>query len=183
MKTAVVVVDMINDFVTGTLKCESAVKIIPKIQRLLNFARKKKIPIIYTNDTHLPGIDEEFEIWPQHALVGTKGAEVIEELKPVKGDYVVQKRRFSAFFETYLDLLLRELKVDTLVLVGLVTNICVQNTAGDAFFRGYRVIVPKDCVEATSEEAHKAGIKYMKTIYGCEITKVDELMEGELVRE
>ena len=181
MKTAVVVVDMINDFVTGALKCESAAKIIPNIQRLLDFARKKGISIIYTNDTHLPGIDEEFEIWPQHALVGTKGAEVIEELKPVKGDYVLQKRRYSAFFGTYLDLLLRELKVDTLVLVGLVTNVCIQNTAADAFFRGYRVIVPEDCVEATREEAQKAGIEYMKTIYGCKITNVDELMKRELV--
>ena len=181
MKTAVVVVDMINDFVSGTLKCERAVKIIPNIQRLLDFARKKKIPVIYTNDTHLPGIDEEFEIWPQHALVGTKGAEVIKELEPVKGDYVLQKRRYSAFFGTYLDLLLRELKVETLMLVGLVTNVCIQNTAGDAFFRGYRVIVPEDCVEATSEEAQKAGIEYMKTIYGCKITNLDELMRKELV--
>ena len=181
MKTAIVVVDMINDFVSGTLKCESAFKIIPNIQRLLNFVRKKKIPVIYTNDTHLPGIDEEFEIWSQHALVGTKGAEVIEELKNVKGDYIIQKRRYSAFFGTYLDLLLRELKVDTLVLVGLVTNVCIQNTAGDAFFRGYQVIVPEDCVKAIDEEAHKSGIEYMKTIYGCKITIVDELMKRELV--
>jgi len=181
VKTAIVVVDMINDFVTGTLKCESAAKIIPNIQRLLDFARKKKIPVIYTNDAHLPGIDEEFEIWPQHALVGTKGAEVIEELKPVNGDYVLQKRRYSAFFGTSLDLLLRELKVDTLVLVGLVTNVCIQNTAGDAFFRGYCVIVPEDCVEAVDEEAQKAGIGYMKTIYGCKIINVDELMKRELV--
>jgi nicotinamidase-related amidase len=183
VKTAIVVVDMINDFVTGSLKCESAFKIIPNIQRLLNFVRKKKIPIIYTNDTHLPGIDEEFEIWPQHAVVGTKGAEVIEELKPVEGDYVLQKRRYSAFFGTYLDLLLRELKVDTLVLVGLVTNVCIQNTAADAFFRGYRVTVPEDCVGAVNEEAHKAGIEYMKTIYGCKITNVDKLMKKELVQE
>ena len=181
METAIVVVDMINDFVTGTLKCESATKIIPNIKRLLDFARKKKIPVIYTNDTHLPGIDEEFEIWPQHALVGTEGAEIIEELKPVNGDYVLQKRRYSAFFGTYLDLLLRELKVDTLVLVGLVTNVCIQNTAGDAFFRGYGIIVPEDCVEAVSEEAQKAGIGYMKTIYGCKIINVDELMKRELV--
>jgi len=180
VKTAIVVIDMLNDFVTGSLKCKRAPRIIPNIQRLLNFARKKGIPIIYTNDTHLPGIDEEFELWPQHAVVGTKGAEAIEELKPKKGDYVIQKRRYSAFFGTYLDLLLRELKVDTLVLVGLVTNVCIQNTAADAFFRGYRIIVPEDCVEAINEEAQKSGIEYMKTIYGCKITNVDELMRGEL---
>ena len=103
MKTAIIVVDMINDFVTGTPKCESASKIIPNIQRLLNFARKKKIPIIYMNDTHLPGIDEEFEVWPQYALVGTKGVEVIKELRPMKEDYVLQKRRYRAFFENLLE--------------------------------------------------------------------------------
>ncbi|MGQ9461407.1 MAG: cysteine hydrolase family protein, partial [Candidatus Bathyarchaeaceae archaeon] len=80
----------------------------------------------------------------------------------------------------YLDLLLRELKVDTLVLVGLVTNVCIQNTAADAFFRGYKIIVPEDCVEAISEEAQKSGIEYMKTIYGCKITNVDELIKEEL---
>lgn len=180
MKTAVIVVDMINDFVTGALKCERAQRIIPNIQRLLDFARKKGMPVIYTNDTHLPGIDREFELWPAHALVGTKGAEVIDELKPEQEDYVLQKRRYSAFFGTHLDLLLRELRVDTLVLVGLVTNVCIQNTAADAFFRGYRVIVPEDCVEAPTEEAQKSAIEYMKTIYGCKITSVDELVREEL---
>jgi nicotinamidase-related amidase len=180
MKTAIIVIDMLNDFVTGSLKCERAPRIIPNIQRLLNFARKRGMPVIYTNDTHLPGIDEEFELWPQHAVVGTKGAEVIDELKPRKGDYVIQKRRYSAFFGTYLDLLLRELKVDTLVLVGLVTNVCIQNTAADAFFRGYRIIVPEDCVEAISEEVQKSGIEYMKTIYGCKITNLDKLIKEEL---
>jgi nicotinamidase-related amidase len=182
VKTAIIVIDMLNDFVTGSLKCERAQRIIPNIQRLLYFARKKRIPIIYTNDTHLPGIDEEFEVWPQHAVIGTKGAKVIEELKPEKGSYVIQKRRYSAFFGTSLDLLLRELKVDTLVLVGLVTNVCVQNTAADAFFRGYRIIVPEDCVEAVSEEAQKSAIEYVKTIYGCKISNVDELMRGKLLR-
>ena len=181
MKVAVVVVDMLNDFVAGTLKCEGAVRVVPSIRRLLDFARKNSIDIIYANDAHLPGIDEEFEIWPEHAVVGTWGAEVVEELKPVEGDYVVQKRRYSAFFGTSLDLLLRELGVDTLVLVGLVTNVCIQSTAGDAFFRGYRVVVPEDCVEAVSEEAQKAGIEYMKTFYGCRITNVEELMKGELI--
>lgn len=183
MKKAVVVVDMINDFVTSTLKCERAERIIPKIQRLLDFARKKKIPVIYVNDCHLPGIDDEFKLWGVHALTGTKGAEVIDEIKPRKGDYTLQKRRYSAFFGTSLDLLLRELKVDTLVLVGLLTNVCIQNTAADAFFMGYRIIVPEDCVEATTEEAQRSGIEYMKTIYGCEITKVQKLIIEKMVTE
>lgn len=183
MKKAVVVIDMINDFVTGTLKCERAERIILNIQRLLDFARTKRIPVIYTNDSHLPGIDDEFELWPAHALVGTKGAEVIDQIKPEPGDYVLQKPRYSAFFGTSLDFLLRELKVDTLVLVGLVTNVCIQNTAADAFFLGYRIIILEDCVEAPTEEAQRSGIEYMKTIYGCKITKVHRLIREKPITE
>jgi len=181
MKMSVVVIDMLNDFVTGVLKCERAPRIIPNIRRLLDFARKKGISVIYANDTHLPGVDKEFELWPPHAVVGTKGAEVINELKPEEGDHVVQKRRYSAFYETNLDRLLREFNIDTLVLVRLVTNICVQHTAADAFFRGYRIIVPEDCVEALTEEDQKTGIKYLKTFYGCKITNLHELMKMESI--
>jgi len=177
MKMSVIVVDMLNDFVTGALKCERASRIIPNIQCLLDFARKKKIPVIYVSDAHLPGVDDELELWSPHAIVGTKGAEIIEELKPVEGDYTLQKRRYSAFYETGLDPLLRELKVDTVVLVGLVTNVCIQHTAADAFFRGYRIIVPEDCVEAPTEEDQKTAINYLKTNYRSEITNVQELMK------
>ncbi len=181
MKMGVVVVDMVNDFITGVLKCGRARRIIPYIQSLLDFSRKKGTPIIYANDAHLPGVDKEFELWPSHAVVGTNGAEVIDELKPKERDYIIQKRRYSAFYETSLDLLLRELKVDTLVLAGLLTNVCVQHTAADAFFRGYDLIVPKNCVEALTEEDQKAGIKYLKTFYGCKITNLHELMRMESV--
>lgn len=177
MGISVIVVDMLNDFVTGVLKCERASRIIPNIQRLLNFARKKKIPVIYVSDAHQPGVDEELELWPPHAIVGTKGAETIEEIKPVEGDYTLQKRKYSAFYETGLDSLLKKLNVDTVVLVGLVTNVCIQHTAADAFFRGYRIIVPEDCVEAITEETQKTAIKYLKVNYGSEITNVQELMK------
>jgi len=184
MRMSVIVVDMINDFVTGTLKCARASRIIPSIQRLLDFVRKKRIPVIYVSDAHLPSVDDELELWPPHAIVGTKGAEIIKELKPVKGDYTLQKRRYSAFYETGLDPLLRELKVDTVVLVGLVTNVCIQHTAADAFFRGYRIIIPEDCVEAPTEEDQKTALKYLKMNYGSEIASVEELMrlvEKEIV--
>jgi len=181
MKMGVVVIDMVNDFITGVLKCGRARRIIPNIQSLLDFARKKGTPIIYANDAHLPGVDKEFELWPSHAVVGTNGAEVIDELKPRENDYIIQKRRYSAFYETSLDLLLRELKVDTLVLTGLLTNVCVQHTAADAFFRGYDLIVPQNCVEALTEEDQKAGIKYLKTFYRCKITNLHELMRMESV--
>ena len=177
VKTAVVVVDMINDFVTGVFKSERVIKIIPNIKRLLEFARKQGVPIVYATDAHLSNLDPEFEVWEPHAVKGSWGAEIIDELKPEKGDFRVLKRKYSAFQGTDLDMLLRELKVDTLILTGVVTDICIQHTAADAFFRGYKLIVPKDCVEAVDESAQKAAIEYLKKVYGCEITTADELLK------
>jgi len=177
MKTAVVVIDMINDFVTGVFKSERAAKIIPNIKRLLEFARKQGVPIVYATDAHMPNADPEFEVWGPHAVEGSWGAEIINELKPEKSDLRVLKRKYSAFQGTDLDTLLRELKIDTLILTGVVTDICVQHTAADAFFRGYRVIVPQDCVEAEDAPTQNAAIKFLRKAYGAEITTAKELMK------
>ncbi len=177
MKTAVVVIDMINDFVTGVFKSKRAEKIIPNVKQLLNFARENKIPVIYVNDAHLPNLDTEFDVWGPHAVAGTWGAKIVDELKPEKNDFVLQKRRYSAFQGTSLDQLLRELKVDTLILNGVVTDICIQHTAADAFFKGYKIIVPEDCVEAINEKTQKAALDYLKRVYGSKITRANEIMK------
>ena len=171
------VIDMINDFVTGIFKNERAVKIVPNIKRLLAFARKQDAPTIYATDAHLPNVDTEFEVWGSHAVKGIWGAEIIDELKPEKNDFRVLKRKYSAFQGTDLDMLLRELKVDTLILTGVVTDICIQHTAADAFFKGYKTAVPQDCVEAVDASTQKAAIAYLKKAYGCEITTVNELVK------
>ena len=79
---AVIVIDVLNDFVKGTQKCARASRIVEPLERLVQGARHAKIPVIYCNDAHIKGIDRELEIWGDHALVGTEGAEVIDELKP-----------------------------------------------------------------------------------------------------
>jgi len=177
VKPAVMITDMINDFVTGILKNERAEKIIPNVKQLINFARENHIPVIYVNDAHMQNVDVEFDVWPEHAVADTWGAQVVNELKPEKSDFVLQKRRYSAFQGTGLDQLLRELKVDTLILTGVVTDICIQHTAADAFFRGYKIIVPEDCVEAINEQTQKAALDYLKRIYGCEITRKDKIVK------
>jgi len=183
MKPAIMVVDVINDFVSGVLGSERAAKIVPNITRLLHHARDVGVPVVYVTDAHLPEGDREFDIWPSHAIEGSEGAKVVDTLRPEEGDHHVKKRRYSGFYATGLDALLRELGVDTLVLTGLVTNICVQHTAADAFFRGYRVIVPWDCVEAPTEEAQKTSLGYMEQMYGAEITSSEALIEGGLLGE
>ncbi|MFQ6085694.1 MAG: cysteine hydrolase family protein [Candidatus Bathyarchaeia archaeon] len=176
-KSAIIVIDMLNDFIHGALKLDRAKRIIPNIRKLIERARKNGVPIIYTSDAHVPGIDKELELWGQHALDGTEGAQVINELKPREGDYTIKKRRYSAFFATDLDVLLRELEVVSLVLVGIHTHICVLHTAVDAFYRGYAITVPEDCVEAATEEDHKRAVDQMKSLYGAKIVRSSELFQ------
>ena len=173
---AILVIDMLNDFVAGKLKCERAQKIIPNIKRLVESARKKGIPVIYSNDAHLQ-TDYELGKWGKHAMKGTKMAEVIPQLKPEKEDCVLEKRAYSGFFETGLASLLRSLKVDTLILTGLHTNLCVRHTAADAFFRGYEIKIPKDATDAFTENAYKEGLQYLKEYYNAEITDTDKIIK------
>ncbi len=177
LKAAAIVIDMINDFVSGVFKNNRAAKIIPNIEALLSQARRRNVPVIYATDAHLPGIDPEFDIWGRHAETGSWGAEIVDELKPRKGDFRVYKRKYSAFQGTDLDQLLRELKVDTVILTGVVTDICIQHTAADAFFRGYKIIVPKDCVEAVDAPTQEAAIQFLRKAYGPEITTSKELLK------
>lgn len=177
-KCAILVVDMLNDFVTGALKCERGMAIVPQTAKLLREARKHDIPVIFCNDAHLKGIDHECkpEFWGEHAIAGTKGAEVVPELELCDKDFVVPKRRYSGFFHTDLDLLLRELEVDTVIMTGLHAHMCVRHTAADAFQLGYKVVVAKDATDSFTEDLYKMGIDYFKDTYFAEITDVDTLI-------
>ncbi len=178
---AVIIVDMLNDFVTGDLKCERAKRIIPNLNKLIEAARKHNIPVVYSNDAHYPADVEVVEKWGKHAIKDTKGAEVILELKPVEKDYIVEKRTYSSFYETGLDPLLRSLYrgegVKTIILCGLHTNICVRHTAADAFFRGYKIVIAKDGVEAFTQEDHEQGLKYLEYVYNAKLKAVDEIIK------
>lgn len=178
---AVIVIDMLNDFVTGKLEVKRTKYIIPNLKRLIEAARENGVPVIYSNDAHYPQDVEVVEKWGNHAIKGTKGAEVIPELKPAEKDYVVEKRTYSGFYETGLDPLLRSLYngegVKTVVLGGLHTHMCVRHTAADAFFRGYRIIIAKDGVEAFTQEDHEQGLKYLENVYNAKIMTVDEIIK------
>jgi nicotinamidase-related amidase len=171
---------MLNDFVTGSLKCERAKRIIPNIKRLVTNAHKRGVTVIYSNDAHLPVDEEVVARWGKHAIRGTRGAQVIPELKPGKKDYVVDKRTYSGFHETGLDMLLRGLHhgegVRTVIITGLHTNICVRHTVADAFFRGYKIIVAEDGVEAFTQEDHEQGLKYLKDVYNAKMMTVDQII-------
>ncbi|TFF91544.1 cysteine hydrolase [Candidatus Thorarchaeota archaeon] len=178
-RTAIIVVDMLNDFVRddGALVVPGAKKLIPNQQRILKAARKSRAKVIYLTDNHLPD-DDEFEKWPPHAVVGTEGAEVIDELKPEEGDRVIPKRRYSGFFGTDLDITLRESDIETLVLVGVLTDICVMYTSADASAKDYDVIAVEDATDSSKRENHEFAIEHMKSVHATTIASTDAVVQA-----
>ena len=176
VRTAILVIDMVNDFVTGVIACDRAQRIIPNQARLLDAARRIGAPVVYVGDAHLP-TDFELKIWGEHAMRGTAGADIIPELPTQPGDYILEKRTYDAFYETGLDMLLRKLDISTVCITGLHTNMCDRHTAASALFRGYEIVVPDDCVDAFTEEEHLDGLDYLRRVYGAEITRADALID------
>jgi nicotinamidase-related amidase len=177
---AVVVVDMLEDFIYGALKTERMISKIPNVAALLDASRANRVPVIYCNDSHKPS-DFELDRWKPHAMRGTKGARVIEQLAPRKSDYVVPKSGYSSFHETELDDVLRSLYggrgANTLVIAGVTTDCCVRHTAADAFFRRYEAEVPEDCVDAFSEVQHRVGLQYIRYWYLCNVSSSKQLIK------
>jgi nicotinamidase-related amidase len=174
---ALVVVDMLEDFVHGTLRNPRAEAIVPPLERLLEHAREDGWVVVFSNDAHLPG-DPELRVWGEHAMAGTPGAAVIGELEPVPGarELVSPKNAYGAFDNTDLDERLRDLGVDEVVLAGQHTHICIRHSAYGALIRGYRMIVPRDAVCAFEGVDEEDALRYLHEVYGAEITTVAELV-------
>jgi len=135
--------------------------IVPRIQRLLQTARQRNVPIIYDVLNYMKG-DPLFEWGPPHCFPQTKGCEVVNELKPEEGDYLVNIYRMNHFLFSNLEHTLRMLKVDTIVLTGINTNAGCLLTAVDAFQRGFDVIIVTNCCAAWNEEKHQSGLSYLR---------------------
>jgi nicotinamidase-related amidase len=161
-KHAIVVIDMLNDFIgeKATLRCENGEKIVPEIRRLVDFAHENDIQVIHVQEAHRQN-DRDFRVRPVHAIKGTWGSQFIPELQPEedKGDYVVQKRRHSAFSYTDFDLFCREEEIDTLVLTGVWTNVCVRSTASDGLYHGYNIICISDATASKDDDMHVSGLR------------------------
>ena len=142
-KCALLVIDELGD-PTGTPLEPVLLPAIQQTAKLTTAARAAGMPVVFTNDAHLPGIDRELALWGAHGIAGTPEAQTSPLLDPQPTDYVVEKRRYSGFFQTGLLLLLNELGVDTLICCGMDTNICVKHTVADAYFNNFNIIVVSD---------------------------------------
>jgi len=174
--TALIVVDMQNDFCKPEGKLfvgPSVAATIPRIKGLLERARAAGAAIVYTQDWHAPD-DPEFKVWPAHCVEGTWGAEVVDELKPRPGEHLVKKSTYDPFFtpkaEPSLEGLLGGLGVDTVIVTGTVSNICVMHTVAGASLRGLKVVVPVDCISALDSYGQELAVFQASSLYRARIT-------------
>lgn len=168
-KEALLIIDMLNDFVLqgAPLEVPETRKVIPAIKREIEAARREGKSVIYICDAHEPD-DREFSKfgWPAHAVKGTAGAQVVDELRPQPGDTIIEKTTYSGFYNTKLNETLKNLGVESLRLTGCVTHICIMFTASDAVLRDYKVTVVNDAVAGLSREDHEAALRIMKNVMG-----------------
>ncbi|MFQ6010667.1 MAG: cysteine hydrolase family protein [Nitrososphaerales archaeon] len=178
--SAVIVVDMQNDFCSDKgalekagLDCAMEREMAPRLGKFLTAARKTGVNII-----HVRNVQSDWTLSPvwrrkmrreEITLLGTWGAEAYEgqpELTSLKGEYVVQKHRYSGFVGTDLQLILKSLGVRTLILAGTHTNACVESTARDGFMLEFHIVFLTDCTSALSPQAHEASLRNIDRLFG-----------------
>jgi len=169
-REALLIVDMLNDFIDlyvekdTRLKVPASRAIIPNIQKRIREARQQGMVIFYLCDAHDRN-DKEFIKWPPHAIMGTKGAEIIEELEPhFPEDLTIVKKRYSGFFKTSLDRYLKSFKIKKIYITGILTNVCVLFTAVEASIRDYEVAIWADSVAALSKDDHETALDQMERV-------------------
>jgi len=170
-KVALLLIDVINDldFPGSRSLLRFAVPMARRLARLKTQARELGCPVIYVND-NFGRWRSDFQSQVKHCLGdGVPGRCLVERLRPANDDYFVLKPTHSGFHSTTLELLLRHLGAQTLIITGLATNICVQFTANDAYLRGYHVCVPRDCVAANSAKLTAEALSQMRSVLKADV--------------
>ena len=185
-KCALLIIDMQNDFVTKGFPfyIQSSEDIIPNIKKLLQTFRERGLPVIYTAHIHKdPEVDGGVlaEWWPEIKegkvlIAGTEGAKIREDIKPLPKEPVIYKQRYSAFYNTNLEVILRGYGVEDLIISGVMTNICCESTARDGFFRDFRIFFLADATSSSHHELHLATLKNLAYAFAY-VTTTDEILK------
>ncbi len=164
-REALLVIDMLNDFCLegAPLLVPSTAEVMPNIARELKRAREAGVPVIYVCDAHAQD-DPEFRYWPPHAVSGSDGARVVDELAPLPGDAVVTKATLSCFYKTRLEGLLMKARINQLTVTGCVTEICVLYAVFEGMTHGYGIRVVKDGVAGLIPEMHEFALRHMEEV-------------------
>ena len=168
------IIDLQKDFVDpgGALYFKGAEKVVPPILKLVEEFKKDGKPIVTTQDWHDPD-DEEFKIWPKHCVAGEEGAELTQSLKEAlvnyENHYTIKKKRYSAFYGTNFDSLIKEKGWSSFTVCGVVTNICVLFTVEELRNRDYEVRLFKAGVASFDDELHRFALREMMEILKVEV--------------
>ena len=181
-KAALLVIDMQKFFLepaSPTFTC-GGLAILPNVKRLLEVFRLRHCPVIFTRHVHHPdkldaGIMGWW--WEGMCLEGSSASEVHDDIAPLPREKQVLKHRYSAFYNTDLETILRCLRVEDLVISGIMTNLCCESTARDAYFRDYRVFFPADATGTVSEEMHLASLLNLSFGFA-QVLRVEEVIQG-----
>ena len=161
-----ILIDLINDFeFDGADRMfKNTLAIAQPIAKLKKNAKAAGIPVIYVND-NFGKWQSDFRKLVDHCLEdNVRGKPIAQLLRPDERDYFVLKPKHSAFYSTSLDLLLRYLKANTLILTGIAGNICVLFTASDAYMRDFNLLVPQDCIASETEADNQHALAYMAKV-------------------
>ncbi|ANS76591.1 isochorismatase [Paenibacillus yonginensis] len=187
-KAAVVIVDVQNDYChpEGSLGQRGAdvsgvAEMMPNLHRLLDSARAHEVPLIFIQTFHEDATDSE--AWRERSAgnsaqvcrKGSWGAEFFE-VEPAAGEIIVNKHRYSAFINTRLDTVLRTLGIETLIMTGVSTNVCVESTARDGYMLDYHIVMLKDACASYSREAHDMTMTNISGYFGT-VTDTSEVIQ------
>ena len=174
---ALLLIDVINDleFEGGEMLLRQA---LPAARRIAAFKKRcvdAGIPAIYVND-NFGKWRSDFKKLISHCLDdNTRGREIVELLKPERDDYFVLKPKHSGFYSTTLDLLLKHLGAETLILTGFTADICILFTANDAYMRDYHLVIPEDCLASQDEAENQRALKFMGRVLKADIRPSTEI--------
>ncbi|MDT7678719.1 MAG: biuret amidohydrolase, partial [Pseudonocardiales bacterium] len=153
---------------------------VARIRELIAAARAAGVPPIFIQEVHkrtLLDFGRELDgTETVHCLEGDAATELAEGLEPLSDEYHIRKRRYSAFFATELELVLKSYGAETLILVGGLTDVCVHYTFADAHQRDFHVRVVEDCVGGSSEPAHAAALNAMEYLQTGARRRCDEVL-------
>jgi len=188
-RAALLVIDMQKDFVYegAIMEVAMARHRIPTMRRVIDTCRDAGVPVIYTRHV----LSDRFDVSPLETAYqpklkvtgmreGSEGIEIVPELAPLPDETIISKHRYDAFHDTQLDTVLRNVRgagqVDTVIVIGTVTNICCESTARSAFMRDYKVAFVSDANGGLDEASHNATLEIIGRVFGRVMT-ADELIE------
>jgi nicotinamidase-related amidase len=177
-KPALIVIDMVNDFLQSW-EPSSKQQLVRSTNALISIMREQDRPVIWVRQEFQADLRDAFPEMRAKGIritiQGTPGCEIVFGLALAPTDAVVVKKRYSAFYGTTLDLLLAELKPDSLVLAGINTHACIRVSAIDAYQRDWQVILASDCIDSYDRDHHEISLRYMKG-------KIASIMSNQEIR-